>query len=106
MSTAFDSEVYAERQRLPGAAIDLTRLLRALLSLSNVYPDQPQVSLILEYRPDVDTSHWWTLRWGGGNEISAKELELCLFRAAVLARQSDERARRYAGMAPPAWGDA
>ncbi len=99
MSTAYDAEVYAERQRLPGAAINLPRLLHALLWLDSADKHQP-VTLTLEYRPDVDTSQWWTLKWSGGC-AAAKDLELCLFRAAVLARRDDERAQRYAGMAPP-----
>lgn len=92
MSSLFDSEVYAERQRLPGVSVNLSRLMQAALWSG----DPTSVSLTVEYRPDVDTGMWWTLRWGDGQFAAAKELELCLFRAAVLMRQSDERAKKYA----------
>lgn len=107
MSSAFDTEVYTERQRLPGVTVSLQKLMNDLLwkSGENATPDcggiQP-VTLTLEYRPDVDTSSWWTVKWGDGQFTSAKELELCLFRAAVIARRDDERAKKYAGMATPA----
>lgn len=94
MSSAFDSEVYAERNRLPGVSIGLQKLMQSILWNGKQEP----VSLTLEYRPDVDTSQWWTLRWGEGRFAAAKELELCLFRAAVSARNEDERAKKYAGI--------
>lgn len=104
MSSAFDSEVYAERQRLPGVSVSLARLMQA--ALFGASPDDAgplkEVTLTLEYRPDVDTSQWWTLRWGDGQFAAAKELELCLFRAAVLMRRDDERAKKYAGQTPAA----
>lgn len=102
MSSAFDSEVYAERQRLPGIAINLPKLMKDALWKSGENPGHiANVTLTLEYRPDVDTSHWWTLRWGKDQFVAAKELELCLFRAAVLMRREDERAKKYAGMTTP-----
>lgn len=97
MSSSLDSEVYAERQRLPGVMVSIPRLM--LAALWSV-PEQPRVTLTLEYRPDVDSSQWWTLRWGenGDEFISSKELEVCLFRAAVILRRTDERAKKYAGI--------
>ncbi len=92
MSSLFDSEVYAERQRLPGVAINLHRLMQAALWSG----DPKTVTLTVEYRKDVDTGMWWELRWGDGHFVAAKELELCLFRAAVVMRQQDERAKKYA----------
>lgn len=105
MSSAFDSEVYAERQRLPGVTISLTKLMQELLwaeardtGAIEASPRQREpVTLTLEYRPDVETSMWWTLRWGE-QFAAATTLELCLFRAAILRRRDDERAKRYAGM--------
>jgi hypothetical protein len=94
MSTAFDTEVYTERQRLPGVSISLPGLMQHLMWSQG----QPaSVSLTLEYRSDVDTSQWWTLRWGD-QFATGKTLELCLFRAAVLARRDDARAKLYAGI--------
>jgi hypothetical protein len=93
MSSAFDSETYAERQRLPGVAINLPRLMQHALHCGI---DPQTVTLSLEYRPDVDTCSWWTLRWGD-QFAAAKELELCLFRAAVMMRRADERSKKYAG---------
>lgn len=99
MSSSFDSEVYVERQRLPGVAINLQRLMRYAMGGH----DKP-ASLKVEYRSDVDTSEWWTFTWidfhGQERRAEAKELELCLFRAAVSMRRDDERARKYAGMPP------
>jgi hypothetical protein len=96
MGSLFDSEVYAERQRLPGVSVNLSRLMQHLLWEQGGTKAEPgPVTLTLEYRPDVDTSQWWTLRWGD-QFAAAKELELCLFRAAVIARRSDERAKKYA----------
>jgi len=83
MSSMFDSEVYAERQRLPGVSISLSKLMHELMwSLEK----EKTVTLTLEYRPDVDTSQWWELKWGE-QMAAAKELELCLFRAAVIRRR-------------------
>jgi len=99
MSSAFDSEVYAERQRLPGVSVSLARLMQhALWNQGERQQELGPVTLTLEYRSDVDTSQWWTLRWGKDQFVAAKELELCLFRAAVLMRRDDERAKKYAGM--------
>ena len=92
MSSLFDSEVYAERQRLPGVAINLARLMSIALH-SGIDPQS--VTLTLEYRADVDTGVWWTLRWGD-RFAGSKELEICLFRAAVLMRRDDDRAQKYA----------
>ncbi len=93
MSSAFESEVYAERQRLPGASISLPRLMQDLMwSVAD-----KKATLTVEYRPDVETSQWWELRWGD-QFAAATTLELCLFRAAVLRRRDDERAQKYAGM--------
>ena len=97
MSSLFDSEVYAERQRLPGVSVSLTKLLNSLLWAITDDSNERKVSLSVEYRHDVDTSQWWTIQWGDCR-AEAKELELCLFRAAVLARRDDERSRKYAGM--------
>ena len=94
MSSAFESEVYAERQRLPGVAIDVAAILK--LAVWNT-PDCPPASLTVAYRPDVDTRTWWTFRWGD-QFVGAKDLEVCLFRAAVMMRKGDKRAQRYAGM--------
>ena len=94
MSSLFDSEVYAERQRLPGVSINLQRLMQTAL-----WSGEPKtVTLTVEYRKDVDTGMWWELRWGDGQYVAAKELELCLFRAAVAMRRDDKRAKKYAGM--------
>jgi len=106
MSSALESEVYAERQRLPGVGISVPKLMRELM-LSASYPesggaDMREVSLTVAYRRDVETSQWWTLKWnrlrddGAYDRMSAEAttLELCLFRAAVLARRDDERAKR------------
>ena len=102
MSSIFDAEVYAERQRLPGVSISLPKLMQAMLwqeakhvGAIEASPNRERnVTLTLEYRPDVDTSKWWTLRWGDGQFAAAKELDLCLFRAAVAARRDDERAKK------------
>lgn len=105
MSSAFDSEVYAERQRLHGLSINPNHLMFTAIWVGD-REDPPAalpVSLTVEYRPDVDTSQWWTLRWGKDQFASAKSMQLCLFRAAVLMRRGDERAKKYAGLAsqPP-----
>lgn len=97
MSSLFDSEVYGERQRLPGGTISLPRLMQHAL-WSGIDPQT--VTLTVEYRPDVDTSQWWTLRWGN-QFAAAKELELCLWRAAVLMRRNDERAKKYTAQTKP-----
>lgn len=94
MSSAFESEVYAERQRLPGVAINVATLLK--LAVWNT-PDCPPASLTVEYRADVDTRTWWTFRWGD-QFAAAKDLEVCLFQAAVMMRKNDKRAQRYAGI--------
>lgn len=97
MGSAFESEVYAERQRLPGVAIDLAQLMRYAL-FAGVNP--ATVHLTMQYRPDVETSEWWVLAWGEGPtaaSVGATRFDLCLFRAAVALRRSDERAKRYAG---------
>jgi hypothetical protein len=91
VSSAFDSEVYAERNRLPGVSVNLARLMQHLMWLCEPH----KATLEVEYRPDVETSQWWTLRWGD-QFAAAQTLELCLFRAAVIARRSDERAQKYA----------
>jgi hypothetical protein len=97
MSSMFDSEVYAERQRLPGVAINLARLMRHVMFLC-----QPHKAVLqVEYRSDVETGEWWTLSWGE-HRAEATTLELCLFRAAVIARRDDERAKKYAGRVRPA----
>src|SRR5262249_28854304 len=101
MGSAFDSEVYAERQRLPGVSINLVRLMQTMLwSSGEDGKDIRPIRLHLEYRPDVETSQWWTIAWGG-DFVSATTLELCLFRAAVMLRRDDERAQKYAGMSDP-----
>jgi hypothetical protein len=102
MSSRFDNEVANERRKLPGAAVNLARLMHHLLWSGGHDHDGPQpVTLTLEYRRDVDTSHWWRLRWGGdgadGCVAEAKDLELCLFRAAVMARRDEGRAETPSG---------
>lgn len=97
MSSAFDSEVYSERQRLPGVSINLPKLLRELLWGRG---EPKRVTVTLEYRPDVAGSLWWEIRWGD-QFAAATELELCLFRAAVIRRRDDERAQRYARIESP-----
>lgn len=88
MSSAFDSEVQAERHRLPGVSIAVAKLMKELLWESGSSGKIHTVTLTVEYRPDVDTSQWWTIRWGDkGSFAAAKELELCLFRAAVAAKR-------------------
>jgi hypothetical protein len=95
MSSLFDSEVYGERQRLPGVSINLPRLMQHAL-WSGIDPK----TLTVEYRGDVDTSQWWTLRWGD-NYAASKDLEVCLFRAAVQMRRDDDRAKKYAAQTKP-----
>lgn len=91
MGSAFDSEVYAERQRLPGVTVSIPRLMQDL-----VYAvAEKRATLTVEYRGDVETGLWWELRWGE-QFAAATTLELCLFRAAVIRRRDDERAKRYA----------
>jgi len=100
MGSAFDSEVYAERQRLPGVTIGVSKLMQHLLwSLEDGH-----VEVKVERRSDVDTSMWWTVNWGVGfdgggwkGSVSATTLELALFRAAVIARRDDDRSKKYAG---------
>ena len=94
MSSAFDSEVYAERQRLPGVSINLAQLMQELMWAGH---SPQQATLTVEYRSDVDTSLWWTLRWGE-QFAAATTLELCLFRAAVIRRRDDERTKKYASV--------
>ena len=89
MGSAFDSEVYSERQRLPGVSISLPKLLRELLWAA----DKKSVTLSLEYRADVSGCEWWEIRWGDQFAV-ATTLELCLFRAAVIRRRDDQRAQR------------
>lgn len=92
MSSTFDSEVYAEQQRLPGVTVSIPKLMHHLMWLV-----QPmRASIEVEYREDVETGQWWTVRWGE-QFAAAQRLELALFRAAVIARRDDERAKKYAG---------
>lgn len=94
MSSAFDTEVYNERQRLPGVTMSVPRLLSYLMW---TLEKERKVTLSIEYRHDVDTSEWWEVRWGD-QFAAGKTLELALFRAACVARRDDERAKKYAGM--------
>jgi hypothetical protein len=52
MTSAFDSEVYAERQRLPGVTVSLPRVMKAALWSGGGNPVK-EVTLTVEYRPDV-----------------------------------------------------
>ena len=96
-----DTEVYTERNRLPGVSISISKLMQHLLGSI----EKGNVSITVEHRSDVDTGMWWTVAWGEkdtprGRFAAATTPELALFRAAVFARQDDERARKYAGMEP------
>lgn len=97
MSSSFDTEVYAERQRLPGVTISLSKLLTHLMWAREGWC---KATISAEYRQDVDTGEWWTVSWGD-QSAEGKTLDLALFRAAVIARRTDERAKKYAGMAEP-----
>jgi len=84
MSSIFDTEVREERNRLPGVAISAHKLMQELMWASEgVLP----ASITVGHRPDVETSMWWTVRWGNGRFASATTLELALFRAAVAQRR-------------------
>jgi hypothetical protein len=95
MGSSFESEVYRERQRLPGVSINVVRLMREILDTTE--------DAGVEVRLTLSRGRWEIAAYkAGSNEplliAWAQELELCLFRAAVHQRRRDERAMRYAGM--------
>jgi hypothetical protein len=81
MGSMFESEVYAERNRIPWAEIDVEQCMREFTQYTT------EVKLEVMPRPSVASRFWWTLKWTGedGQEYcaQAQTLQLCLWRAAV-----------------------
>ncbi len=90
MTSLFDSTVYAARQFVEWAEIDLEYLLKDLATNG-----QGPAKLEVHYRPDVASRHWWILRWRGQDgelhSESAQTLHLCLWRAAIREKHIRER---------------
>jgi hypothetical protein len=90
MSSEFDLRVRERREHTPWAVVSIERLMREMLW--GARQGKMNVTLSCEYRADVDTRTWWTLRWNNVQDApcfaAAKSLELCLWRAAeLLAKQ-------------------
>ena len=105
MSSLFDSQVYAERRRVPWAEIDLIQFARevalsgsdadrklpeaadACLRGRGFHSGQNDFQLTVQYRPDVASRFWFSIEWTGEDgerhSVEAQEIELCLWRAAI-----------------------
>jgi hypothetical protein len=116
MGSLFESQVYSERSRVPWAEIDLIHFAKeaavsgsdadrklpeaadACLRGRGFHSGQNDFQLTVEYRPDVASRFWFSVQWTGEDGerhcSEAQEIELCLWRAAILETNLRERMKR------------
>ena len=111
MVSTFDSAVYQRRKHTPWAKMSLLAFAKEMCfneHIGNQYGNEVETEVMLKIKPrhDVDTRYWYELTWvsadGEWHTVSAKELDLCLFRAAEieLHNQADEHPQAARRCAP------
>ena len=91
MSSLFDSEVYAARERIPWAEVSVEAFMSDAAA-------NGEVKLEVFSRPSVSSRLWWSITWtdcdGKERGVSSQSLHLCLWRAAVVERRQLQKMRQ------------